>query len=549
MARRIAVIVAEASLICSLSLAACTDSDSLGESASVRNTEAFEWLMMARLPTADGSLGPEVQVRVIEGSSYAEAIHPPDEPTVVVPRGGDDSIELGAEDDVVVFLDWCELQSRDPNNEIRGGDGHDTLWLPPLNRLPRGGVDFLYSEFEEVHHFETGLHAFSNCSSVADPSFVSRVAGVYGMYDTDNKSDRTQWLSNELDLGGADFPGFGVVAENNTRLIFDYARAVHQSDLDDIENDGLGGASEDWLPGDDNPEVLTHESTPNGTTVLSTPGDDVEFAEAVVGGSDERVPLSNVNFPRSSVGRQHSAWPGILGGGTTSFFSGPNTVITAAHVIYDKGLGGFAPEIGFVPGGTPSTSPHGSFDYDVVWVDRDFFSEDPNTEFFSFGDIAIGFVAAHHRNTWSGPWMGWAVKKGSNFKNNYHFWSRGYPSCNEIGNEIQAICMQENGCTGTPSNCSANQKLFGPEAAYSCTWTGNSGYDDDSGMTRLVKHKCDTTRGNSGGPIYTYHQGSYYVQSVHHGVKPGQAGTWNWARRLTPATISELDYMQARMYQ
>jgi hypothetical protein len=117
---------------------------------------------------------------------------------------------------------------------------------------------------------------------------------------------------------------------------------------------------------------------------------------------------------------------------------------------------------------------------------------------------------------------------------NAYIYRRGYPSCN-------AFTSAGTPRIDEPSPCTWNH-LYGNTA--DCE-VGEYQSQDSDGWSRVVHHSCDASGGDSGSPLYVYHNGSAAVAAVHFASRcettaNGTACNGSWedrplaALRLTP---------------
>lgn len=99
-------------------------------------------------------------------------------------------------------------------------------------------------------------------------------------------------------------------------------------------------------------------------------------------------------------------------------------------------------------------------------------------------------------------WMG-RVAYSSTALSDAYVYRRGYPACSATSNGQPRIDV--------PNPCSANHQYGNTNDC------GVGEYEslDGEGWNRVVHHSCDASGGDSGSPLYVYHEGSPAVAAVH----------------------------------
>jgi glutamyl endopeptidase len=195
------------------------------------------------------------------------------------------------------------------------------------------------------------------------------------------------------------------------------------------------------------------------------------------GSSDTRVAVTNTYmYPFSAIARLVSTFPNgdqAVGSGA---LVGPNRVVTAGHMVYDREAGGYAKSIDVIPGYANGLAPFGKTHSTYVKTSLGYErSADPN---FDFGMLVTADALG-----WTTGWLG--LKATDN-------WDLGtvvlcgYP--NDLGRTYSMYFA------GGPAQWERGQNWWQP--------------------THRLQYEFWTDSGMSGGPLINY---SFFVVGIHTG--------------------------------
>lgn len=156
---------------------------------------------------------------------------------------------------------------------------------------------------------------------------------------------------------------------------------------------------------------------------------------------------------------------------------GENDVLTASHVVYEADEGGVADIITITPGKDGFSDPYGSFEYDLV----NYFEVDNDSDGYIYAYESEYDIAILGLNEKIGDLTGWFSLDESFDAGNYHL--TGYPG---IYNDATGARMTDD---------------------YGYV-TGYSSYD------LLDIDSLEVNSGNSGGPVWTFEDGSPTVAGI-----------------------------------
>lgn len=236
-----------------------------------------------------------------------------------------------------------------------------------------------------------------------------------------------------------------------------------------------------------------------------------------------------------------------LGGGCSGTLVGPRHVVTAGHCLWSRANQRWSDDF-WVRAGANGTSSVAR-----VFVDNDnipagqvlwYFtpSQYRSTTGSTWGfDYGILVVPSRIGDTTG--WMGRVAYTGTAFAQT-SVYRRGYPACTAtLPNGTPRI--------DEPNPCSENH-LYASGGTCSL---GEYQSVDSSGWSRVVHHSCDASGGDSGSPLYVFHDGAPSVAAVHFASRCEKTttdvactGTWEdrplAALRLTPEYRDWIGYFR-----
>jgi V8-like Glu-specific endopeptidase len=196
-----------------------------------------------------------------------------------------------------------------------------------------------------------------------------------------------------------------------------------------------------------------------------------------------------------------------LGSGCSGTLVGPRHVVTAGHCLWSRTNRTWSDDF-WVRAGANGTAedaqvlvnndniPNGQ----VLWyyTPAQFRSTDGSSTWgFDYGILTIPGRLGD-----TVGWMGRVAYSSSSLADAYVY-RRGYPACSATSNGQPRIDV--------PSPCSANHQYGNTN---DCSVGEYESLDGD-GWNRVVHHSCDASGGDSGSPLYVYHEGSPAVAAVH----------------------------------
>jgi V8-like Glu-specific endopeptidase len=220
---------------------------------------------------------------------------------------------------------------------------------------------------------------------------------------------------------------------------------------------------------------------------------DAGSTSRVVTGTDDRAQITDTStFPAATVG-----W--IVGQTQkgdyytcTGTLIGPNSVITAAHCVYDHESGGWAKDLVFVPGATDAqTAPFGVFEWDNANILKGYVSNYDGKNYGSSMPWDLAEITLKDDAGNQIGWQGFRVDDATEFK----AISMGYPGDKPDGT------MWTEKCDIPPAN-------FGDQ---------------------IFIHDCDTYAGSSGSSMWEdAGGGDLYIR----GINVAEDDKENWGVRL-----------------
>jgi V8-like Glu-specific endopeptidase len=190
----------------------------------------------------------------------------------------------------------------------------------------------------------------------------------------------------------------------------------------------------------------------------------------------------------------------------TGTLVGPRHVVTAGHCIYSRARQAWSDDF------TLRAGRNGTSSAAQVTIDRDNIPNGQVLWYFtpsqwratsgSTTGFDYGILVLPGRIGDTVGWMG-RVTYGSSALQNAYIYRRGYPMCSATFGGDPRI--------DSPNPCSWRH-LYGNTE--DCT-VGEFESVDSDGWSRLIHHSCDASAGDSGSPLYVYHNGSASVTAVH----------------------------------
>lgn len=216
-------------------------------------------------------------------------------------------------------------------------------------------------------------------------------------------------------------------------------------------------------------------------------------------GDDDRYRQYGLNAPVTNAAHRTLV---RLGGGCSGTLVGPRHIVTAGHCLYDRTSDTWSDDFWARAGRNGSSSvaqvlvdndniPGGQ----VLWyfTPSQYRAETGSTWGYDFGILV---VPARLGDT--AGWMGRVTYSAASLgAATIH--RRGYPVCDHATR------------TDEPSPCD-DHHIYANAAA--CE-VGEYESVDADGWSRIVHHSCDASAGDSGSPLYVYHDGTPSVTGVH----------------------------------
>ena len=192
-------------------------------------------------------------------------------------------------------------------------------------------------------------------------------------------------------------------------------------------------------------------------------------------------PLDSAQFNRT----------GSLSNRCTATLFGNRVVITAFHCLWD-GFGNWIGNINFAAGHDGiGVSPFGVINHTWKYWSPDFVANNCHKwKTQGWGDcsewdwaiVVLASPPTHLTEGWHPGWMGFAQNPDDDVLESWWLYNRGYPGCSQT--DAPAGCVSE-----TQWAQSGHCKAY------------------DSGSLEF-RHSCDTSKGHSGGPVYSWTPGS-----------------------------------------
>ena len=193
---------------------------------------------------------------------------------------------------------------------------------------------------------------------------------------------------------------------------------------------------------------------------------------------------------------------GQVGGTCTGTLFGKRLMITAAHCYFGGGNTSINFNATFTPRRDGNDAPYGSPSIYTYWYPKLWFINNCHITYTGataskcvpFDWVIIVLKDEPFKNSPNGNpgWMGFWYAPDTTL-NSFYMYNIGYPLCNR--GFPPANCMS-NFPYGDTSNCGPAQYLHKQAGWPVNNWGGGT-----------IRHRCDTSPGHSGGPVYTYSAG------------------------------------------
>jgi len=246
-------------------------------------------------------------------------------------------------------------------------------------------------------------------------------------------------------------------------------------------------------------EAIGRSLSLRGLDAGSAPGAENAISFSWSNGDDDRYRLYGLNAPVTNSAHRTLV---RLGSGCSGTLVGPRHIVTAGHCLYDRETDTWS-DLFWARAGRNGTS-----NVAQVFVDSENIPGGQALWYFTppqyraetgstFGyDFGILVVPARLGDT--AGWMGRVTYSAASL-GAATIYRRGYPACDVASR------------TDDPVPCD-DHHIYANAAA--CE-VGEFQSVDVDGWSRIIHHSCDASAGDSGSPLYVYHDGTPSVTAVH----------------------------------